>query len=230
MKAFAYLRVSTDRQEVEAQRSQVTAYAAYRDCELLPIPDEINVSGAVPFAKRPVGAEVMRRLDECDVVIFAKVDRGFRDTVDAILTVDALRARGKDVVFLDLGIDTSTVMGRAFFQQTAVWAEAERGRTAERIREKLAEARKREGWKHGPAPFGFRNLAHVVDGRKVDGGRQAAHDSESLALDIIASLRGRPLRAIAAELTRQKVPTRRGGKWAAGNVAKIVKRMAANGD
>lgn len=226
MKAFPYLRVSTDRQEVEAQRSQVRAYATYREIGLLDIPDEINVSGAIPFAKRPVGAEILRRLDECDLIIFPKVDRGFRDTVDAILTVDALRAKGKDVVFLDLGIDTTTVMGRAFFQQTAVWAEAERGRTAERIREKLAEARKRPGWHHGPAGFGFRNAAYRDErGRKVDAGRQEPLDIEARGLQIVSSMLGKPLRAIAAALTAANVPTRRGGKWGTGNVGKIVARL-----
>jgi DNA invertase Pin-like site-specific DNA recombinase len=230
MKAFAYLRVSTDRQEVEAQRSQVKAYATYRGFELLDIPDEIDVCGATPFAKRPVGAEILRRLNECDLIIFTKVDRGFRDTVDAILTVDSLRAKGKDVVFLDLGVDTRTVMGRAFFQQTAVWAEAERGRIAERIRERLAEARKRPNWRHGPAPYGFRNLAHLVDGRKVDGGlHEPVGGEESATIENIVRLRreGLPFDAIAAALRNDNVRTRRGGRWAAATVKKIYDRAVS---
>src|SRR3977135_1151772 len=96
MKAFPYLRVSTDRQEVEAQRSQVRAFADFKPYELLQIDDELDISGALPSAKRPVGAEILRRLDECDAVIFPKVDRLGRNTVDTILTVDALRLAGRN--------------------------------------------------------------------------------------------------------------------------------------
>jgi putative DNA-invertase from lambdoid prophage Rac len=228
MKAFAYLRVSTDRQEVEAQRSQVRAFAAYRGIELLEIPDEIDVSGSVPFAERPVGSIILSRLDECDLIIFAKVDRGFRDVADAVLTERFLRAAGKGVAFLDINVDTTTVMGRAFFQQTAVWAEAERGRTAERIREKLAECRKRPEWHHGPAGFGSRNVAYLDErGRKVDGGLHAPSDQEAAALECIRICRerGMSLRAIAAELDGAGHPTRKGGPWRASTVGKIVARM-----
>lgn len=226
MKAFPYLRVSTDRQEVEAQRSQVRSFAAFHPYDLLELDDEIGVSGSVPFAKRPVGGEIMARLAECDAVIFPKVDRGFRDTVDAILTVDALRAAGKAVHFLDIGMDTATAMGQAFFEMSAVWAKLERRRIGERIKEKMAEKAKAPDWRPGPAGFGFRNRARIVDGRKVDGGLHEAEASEAEALSLITSMRGRPLREIAAALIAAKVPTRRGGEWHPFTVAKVLRRMA----
>ena len=228
MKAFPYLRVSTDRQEVEAQRSQVRAFADFKPYELLQIDDELAISGALPFAKRPVGAEILRRLDECDAVIFPKVDRLGRNTVDTILTVDALRLAGKHVHLLDIGMDTSTAMGRAFFQMSAVWAELERNRGAERIRERLSENRKREGWHHGPAPFGSRNLARVVDGRKIDGGKHEAVEAEARVLSLIRGWRGDgySLRKIAGALTDAKVPTARGGEWHPYTVSKVLGRTA----
>lgn len=229
-RAFGYLRCSTDRQEVEAQRSQVRAFADFKKYELLDIGDEVDVSGSIEFAKRPVGAEILRRLDECDAVIFPKVDRGFRNTVDAILTVDGLRARGKDIHLLDIGMDTTTAMGRAFFQMSAVWAELERGRTQERIKERLAEAAQRPDWHHGPAPFGSRNLARVVDGRKVDGGRHGVFEQEAVAIETIRMYRfglRMSLRDIAAALNKDGVPTRNGGRWAPQTVANIVGRMSA---
>lgn len=225
MKAFAYLRVSTDRQEVEAQRSQVRAFAAYKGYELIDIPDEIDVSGSVPFAKRPVGAEILRRLSEAAAVIFPKVDRGFRDTVDAMITVADLRAAGKDIHFLDMALDTTTPAGELCFTMMAAFAAFERRRIGERIREKMAEKAKDPSWKVGPAGFGYRNLARIVDGRKVDGGRHAPLELEAVGLQIVEGMRGRPLRQIAAALTAAGVPTRRGGTWGPGNVAKIVNRM-----
>lgn len=226
MKAFAYLRVSTDRQEVEAQRSQVRAFAAYKGYELLEIPDEIDVSGSVPFAKRPVGAVILSRLAECDVIIFPKVDRGFRDTVDAMLTVADLRAAGKDIHFLDMALDTTTPAGELCFTMMAAFAAFERRRIGERIREKMAEKAKDPSWKVGPAGFGFKNIARIVDGRKVDGGKHEVVEAEAPALALIASMRGQPLRAIAAALKAAKVPTARGGQWHPYTVAKVLRRTA----
>lgn len=228
MKAFAYLRVSTDRQEVEAQRSQVCAFAAYRGYELLDLPDEIDVSGSIPFARRPVAGQILARLSEVDAIIFPKVDRGFRDTVDAMLTVADLRASGKDIHFLDIALDTTTPAGELCFTMMAAFAAFERRRIGERIKEKMAEKAKDPAWHVGPAGFGFRNLAQMVDGRKVNGGRHEPVEREAFALECIqrGRARGLSLRQIAELLKKEGIPTRRGGKWRASNVAKIVGRLA----
>lgn len=230
MKAFAYLRVSTDRQEVEAQRSQVRAFAAYRGYGLLDIPDEIDVSGSVPFARRPVGGQILARLGEVEAVIFPKVDRGFRDTVDAMTTVADLRAAGKDIHFLDIALDTTTPAGELCFTMMAAFAAFERRRIGERIREKMAEKAKDPSWHVGPAPFGRRNLAHLVDGRKLFGGLHEAEETEDSVIDHIAHLRGNgaTIRFVAEELNHAGIKTRRGGKWGTGNLGKIVKRMESN--
>lgn len=228
MKAFPYLRVSTDRQEVEAQRSQTIAFAAYRGYELVAIPDEIDVSGSVPFAKRPVGSQILARIGEVEAVIFPKVDRGFRDTVDAMLTVADLRAAGKDIHFLDMALDTTTPAGELCFTMMAAFAAFERRRIGERIREKMAEKAKDPSWRPGPAPFGSRNLARVIDGRKVDGGKHMRVEEQFVIVSRIQTLHiaGASLRMIADALNADSVPTQRGGKWGPGNVAKIVGRMA----
>jgi DNA invertase Pin-like site-specific DNA recombinase len=227
-RAFCYLRVSTDRQEVEAQRSQSVAFAAYRGYELLDLPDEIDVSGSVPFAQRPVGAEILRRLAEVDAIIFPKVDRGFRDTVDAILTVADLGAAGKDIHFLDIGIDTTTPAGKLCFTVMAAMAEFERGRIGERIREKMAEKAKDKSWRVGPAPFGSRNLARMVDGKKVDGGRHERRDDEAAVIERIVELdaKGLSLRAIAGILNFNGVPTRKGKAWGPQTIANVIGRAA----
>lgn len=228
-RAFLYTRVSTERQEVEAQRSQGLAFANYHGYELVALPDEIGVSGSVKFARRPVGAEIMRRLAEVDAIIFPKVDRGFRDTVDAILTVEAFREAGKAVHFLDIGMDTTTALGQAFFEMSAVWAKLERRRIGERIREKMAEAAKRDDWRCGPAAYGYRNLAVIEDGRKVNGGRQAVVLEEAPTIARIVELRraGKSHREIAHELQSNCVPTRRGGSWHAETVRRILARSGA---
>lgn len=232
MKAFAYLRVSKIRQELspEAQRAQLEAYCVVKGYELVHIFEEPAISGGTILRERPEGSWLMAMLEECDTVIFTKLDRAFRDVVDCITTAADVIAAGKSLHFLDLGIDTSTAAGEMCMTILAGMARFERRRISERITEALAVV-KSQGRHVGPAPFGSRNLARIVDGRKVDGGRHEAVDLEAPALALIASMRGKPLRSIAAELTRAGVPTRRGGtEWQASSVGKIVKRMEAHAD
>lgn len=229
MKAFTYIRVSTTSQDLspEVQREQLRAYCAMKGYEIVPTVDEIGVSGSIEFAKRPVGREMLARAGEVQAFVFAKLDRAFRDVVDCILTVRELAARGKVIHFLDLGVDTSTPAGSLCLQMMAAFAEFERRRISERIKESLATA-KRQGKSIGPAPFGFKNRAHIVDGRKVDGGLHDVLEVEAPTIALIQRFRseGWSYGEIAALLRNQNVPTKRGGQWHAQTVKNIVRRIA----
>lgn len=227
MKAFAYLRVSKIRQELspEAQRAQLEAYCAVKGYDLVHIFEEPAVSGGTSLRERPEGAWMMAMLSECDTVIFTKVDRAFRDTPDCLLTAAEIDAAGKSLHFLDMGVDTTTAAGEMFLTFMVAMARFERRRISERITEALAVV-KSQGRKIGPAGFGFRNLARIVDGRKVDAGRHEPLDIEAGGLQIVKGMLGKPVRQIAAALTAAKIPTRRGGRWGTGNVGKIVARLA----
>src|SRR6187399_1444676 len=61
---------------------------------------------------RPAGRELNSRLEEGDHVIFAKLDRGFRNTMDCLRTIAMWQARGVTVHFVDLQLNTSTSMGK----------------------------------------------------------------------------------------------------------------------
>lgn len=227
MRAAIYVRVSTVAQELSpaAQEEQGRLYCQMKNYEVVAVFHEVGVSGGKEFASRARGAELLARLDEFDVIVLAKLDRAFRSTVDCILTVERLRAAGKIIVFLDLSIDSSTPAGMLCLTMLAAFASFERQRIGERISEALGEVRS-QGRKIGPAGYGFRNRAYIVDGRKVDAGLQEPVASEAAALSLITSMRGRPLREIAAALKKAEIPTRKGGEWAPETVRKIVRRMA----
>jgi DNA invertase Pin-like site-specific DNA recombinase len=145
MRAFIYIRVSTVDQEYspEAQEQQARFYCASRGYEVAHVFNEPAISGSKPLAKRAQGAELIARIGEVDAIVFAKLDRAFRDTVDCILTVEQLGAAGKTVHFLDLGIDTSTPAGELCMSMMAAFAKFERRRISERTKEALAVARER---------------------------------------------------------------------------------------
>ncbi len=232
MRAFTYSRVSTNDQQYspEVQRQQAEAFATLRQAEIVDVLDDTGVSGKVPFAERPAGAQLLARIDEVDMVIFAKLDRAFRNTVDCILTVARLQDLGKAVVFLDLGIDTSTPAGRLCMTMFAGLAEFERGRIAERTTEAMAVAQQR-GVKIGPAPFGYDNVVEFDgSGERVNRGRHRPRSGEyEVVQEVVELFRDHawtPTR-IAEKLNSDCVPTRQGGEWSSQHVIRMLKREQA---
>jgi len=171
MAVFGYLRVSTLQQasegeSLETQKKQVLGYAESRGlklgCEDIFI--EKGVSGGVEFKTRPEGARLLAVLEENDTVIFPKLDRGFRNTRDALNTLHDLKERGVSVHSIDLGGDvTGNGVGAIIFTILSAFATFEKDRIATRIRE-VKQKRKADGlYIGGRRGFGF----NVEDGFKV---------------------------------------------------------------
>jgi DNA invertase Pin-like site-specific DNA recombinase len=223
LRAFAYLRVSTVEQEYspEAQLRQCRLYAEMRGYEIVGVFEETAVSGAVAFDERPRGRELLARVGEVDAVIFAKLDRAFRNTVDCLMTVRQLSDAGKTIHFIDLAIDTSTAPGKLILSVMVAFAEFERQRIGERTKEALAVARSR-GTVTGPAPFGYDNVVEI--GRRV-------HRKNDVEWETVTKIRqladaGASSHAIARILNSQGVATRLGGQWSARHVIRILAREA----
>src|SRR5438046_1872959 len=78
-----------------------------------------------------------------DQLVVTKLDRLGRSLEHLIELSKDLQARGVDLVVLDQGIDTSTAVGRMFFQIIGSIAEFEHVLMSERTRDGLAAARAR---------------------------------------------------------------------------------------
>jgi DNA invertase Pin-like site-specific DNA recombinase len=171
MFVYGYVRVSTltqarEGESLEAQRRQVTSYAASKGYEL---PDECvfveaGVSGGTEFQDRPEGSRLFAVLQAGDLVIFPKLDRAFRNTRNALNVLHELKGRGISVHFIDLGGDvTGNGIGAIVFTILSAFATFERERIATRIRE-VKQLKKAQGkFTGGKRAFGF----DVIDGVKV---------------------------------------------------------------
>ena len=149
-RAIAYVRVSSARQVDEGnslanQSAAIQQYAKGRGLKLLSrdIVHDEGVSGGIPLWERAGGRLVLRRVDSGKFghLIATKMDRLFRITSDAIHTVDELHDVGIGLHIISLdgqSLDTSTSMGRFFFQIVASFSELERGLISERTREGMA--------------------------------------------------------------------------------------------
>ena len=171
MTVYGYVRVSTLQQategeSLETQKKQVIGYAESRGLDLPPenVFIERGVSGGAEFKTRPEGAKLIELLQTGDTVIFPKLDRGFRNTRDALNTLHDLKEKGVSVHSIDLGGDvTGNGVGAIIFTILSAFATFEKDRIATRIKE-VKQRRKDEGFYiGGRRGFGF----DVVDGIKV---------------------------------------------------------------
>jgi DNA invertase Pin-like site-specific DNA recombinase len=171
MTVFGYVRVSTLQQategeSLETQKKQVLGYAESRGLKLEcgDVFIEKGVSGGAEFKTRPQGARLLESLKDGDTIIFPKLDRGFRNTRDALNTLHDLKERGVSVHSIDLGGDvTGNGVGAIIFTILSAFATFEKDRIATRIKE-VKQRRKDEGFYiGGRRGFGF----NVVEGVKV---------------------------------------------------------------
>ncbi len=115
-------------------------------------------SGKVPLPERKAGRELCARLRQGDLVVIARVDRGFRKLSDCVLMLDRWERLGVSLLLCDFPMisDLANPFGKAFIQLVAVFAEIERKLISQRTREALA-LRKRKGHANGLyAGYGFR--------------------------------------------------------------------------
>lgn len=203
MALYGYARVSTGRQasagdSLEVQTRKVEAHGNGLDVAL-PVKTmfvEAGVSGSVPLADRPKGAELLAVLRKGDVVVASKLDRMFRSAADALATAAALKAKGVSLVLIDLGGDvTANGVSKLFFTILAAVADFERARIGERQADAKADALRRGVYRGGKVPFGS-----VVG----EGGVLKPVEAEQAALATMRALKasGASLRVISAEVER----------------------------
>jgi DNA invertase Pin-like site-specific DNA recombinase len=141
LRAAVYTRVSTSDQSTDAQRRELLELCGRRQWTIQEFTD--TMTGAA--ASRP-GLDAL--MDACrrgrvDVVVVWKFDRFARSSkqlLDALADFDAL---GIQFVSHQEAIDTTTSLGRFFFQVVAAFAELERSMIGDRVRSGLAAAKAR---------------------------------------------------------------------------------------
>jgi DNA invertase Pin-like site-specific DNA recombinase len=195
MRVFGYTRVSTGRQaadgeSLDVQQRQLDGYAMQRGWALHRVFREEGVSGSVPLAERPQGAELLAAVRAGDTIVSAKLDRVFRSALDALRMVEELQRRRVSLHLLDLGGDVSgDGMAKLFLTIAAAFAEAERARIRERVSQTKRDQRQRGRYLGGKVPFGF---------RVGEGGGLVEDEAEQVIIARVRDLRvgGATLRAI----------------------------------
>ena len=208
-RVFGYARVSTHEQTVSglglsSQRAAIDAEAARHGWTIEHHADE-GVSGSVRPEDRPKLGRILNEIAAGDVLVVAKLDRLGRSALDVLRLADAARAQGWRLVLLDLGLDTATPIGAFTLTALAAVAQLERDLIAQRTRDALDVAR-RNGTRLG-RPVEIDQDVRLRIAREF-------HDGSSLS-------------EIARTLTRESVPTARGGrKWYPSSVQAVLRSIA----
>ena len=230
-RVVGYVRVSTDHQadggiSLDAQRTKLTAYATAMDLELVCIIEDAGVSAKT--LDRPGLTRALAMLDagEADGLLVAKLDRLTRSVRDLGDLVERYFAARVSLLSVGDSIDTRSASGRLILNVLMSVAQWEREACAERTRDALAQLRA-DGVRLGGEALGWRRAAETdADGRRV----VAADAGELATVARLRALRaeGLSLREIAATMTDEGHPTKRGGEWHASTVRAVLDRSTAN--
>jgi len=159
-KAGLYVRVSSKRQEEEGysipvQKRRGLAYIEFKGWELYDMYKDSftakGISGRKDFKRMLEDA----RKKKFDVFLVIKIDRAFRNTLDALTIIDELEKLGIDFTSVDEQIDTTSIYGRAIFTVISTFAELERNKNKERVEDILYDTFK-EGLSKSKPPLGYK--------------------------------------------------------------------------
>lgn len=222
-KAIGYIRVSRESQvetglSLQAQRAKIEAYTALKDLSLVEIIEDAGISAK--NLKRPGMQRVLELVHrgEVEAVVILKLDRMFRNTVDALETARMFDKKGVALHSIVESLDTHSALGKFFFTLTAALAEMERGMVGERTRVALAQKKARGEKTGGHVPYGFSLV-----------GKKLVRDArEQEVLQRMAAMRGQGMsfQQVADHLNANGILTKKGAAWDRARVFKILQNAA----
>lgn len=222
-KVIGYCRVSTEEQgrdgaSLDAQERAIREYAEGRGWDVKIIRE---IASGRSMSRRPGIREALAALrsGEASALIVTKLDRLSRSVPDAFQVLNTSGKQKWDLVIMDMGLDTTTAMGKAMYGFAAVFAQLYRDQISENTKAGLAEKR-RQGVRLG------RPRALDQWNRRDERNRMA------VALARIRYLRreGESLRAIADDLNYLGHTGPQGGKWTHATVSKAIQRYGMEDD
>ena len=225
MNAIGYIRVSTTGQaddgvSLDAQRERINAWCLLNGYTLAAVHVDAGISGKRSDNRPALQAALDAVCSTKGVLVVYSLSRLARSTKDTLTIADRLERAGADLASLSEKIDTTSAAGKMVFRMLAVLAEFERDLVSERTTVAMQHKRN-QGERVGTVPYGFELCADGVQLRR--------NDDEQRVLELINELRadGFTLRAIAAELNRRGITTKKGNNvWKVSSVQRILARAA----
>jgi site-specific DNA recombinase len=220
LKIAGYIRVSTDEQadtghSLSEQRERLDAYAKVMGWDQ---PQYYTDDGySAGSLKRPQLQRLMKDIEEkkVTIVMTTKLDRLSRNLLDLLQVIKFMETNECNYVSATESFDTSTAAGRMVLHLLGVFAEFERGRTSERVKDNMTSlARNTSKVLSGPC-FGFDivNKEYVINEKEAKYGIRMVEMAEN----------GHGTRSIAKWLNSINVTTKRGKEWDSTSVRRLLR-------
>lgn len=228
IRVAAYCRVSTDSdaqlESLEAQKTHYENYITSRDdWEFAGLYFDEGITGTKKD-KRP---ELLRLIDDCkagkvDFVITKSISRFSRNTTDCLELVRKLLALHIPIYFEKENINTGSMESELFLAILSSMAEGESVSISENSKWSIQKRFESGTYKVSYPPYGY-----DWDGEQmVINPEQAAVVKEIFA----ALLSGKGTHAIADDLNRRGIPTKRNGRWTATTIRGMLSNEKYVGD
>ena len=160
-----YCRVSSDERldqefnSIDAQKEAGQAYIASQRAEgWIPVADDYDDPGySGGNTDRPGLKRLMADIErgQIDIVVVYKIDRLTRSLADFAKMVEIFDQHGVSFSAVTQQINSATSMGRLMLNVLLSFAQFEREVTGERIRDKIAAAKRKGMWMGGVPPLGY---------------------------------------------------------------------------
>ena len=216
-KAVAYLRCSTERQDLspDAQRAAVIRWATAQGVTVVAWHEDLGLSGGTPLEERPglLAAIDAVRANGAGVLIVAKRDRLARDVLTAALVERLCEREGARIQAADGAGNGEGPEAQLLRGIVDLFAQYERAVIRARTKAALA-VKKARGERTGGVPLG-----RVV----AEDGELTVHEAERAAVERARALRGegKSLRQIASVLVAEGHQPR-GKRWHVQTLARAV--------
>lgn len=226
MRVAAYVRVSTDEQvekgnSLGEQQERLSAYCVAMGWS--PPTFIIEDGYSAKNLNRPGIQGLIKRIErkEFDIILTSKLDRLCRNLLDLLQIIKLFSEYSCSYVSSSESFDTSTAVGRMTLQLLGTFAEFERERISERVKDNMVSMAKNTDKALGKPCYGY----DIIDGM------YAINEAEAETVHYMFDLaeQGQGHRMIAKHLNLKGVTTKAGKPWDQINVKRLMKTETVAG-
>ncbi|GAA2912455.1 hypothetical protein GCM10020221_05250 [Streptomyces thioluteus] len=208
MRAAIYVRLSRETDETtspERQRAACEALCEARGWNVIVAEEDIDVSGFSRGLDRPGLQRILTRLAELDVIVFFKIDRLARSTVDFAEIMRLAEHQSVALASATEPLDLTSSMGRAMAKVIAVFAELESDTIGMRVSSAHEHLRREGRYTGGRVPYGYMVVPNPNGAGKV----LAVNEDEAKTIKRIVErvLSKDSLMQIINDLNKEGVPS-----------------------
>lgn len=220
VRVAAYIRVSTDEQvdkgnSLHEQKERLEAYCKAMGW-LAPVIYSDDGYSAKDM-RRPAAQKMIKGVqkNKYDVLLTSKLDRMSRNLLDMLQLVRLLDEHGCNYVSASEGFDTSTAVGRMVLQLLAAFAEFERERISERVKDNMISMAKNTDRAINMPCYGY----DILEGKYSINTKEA----ENIRLMFDLAENGHGYRAISKTLNEKGIRTKKDKEWTPLSVKRVIK-------